>query len=155
MSKSIDRVKEFLKSNGINCEIKEFSETTRTALDAANAIGCEVGQIIKSLVFLADGKPIILLVSGDRRAIERKVENCLGVSKVERADADTAREMTGFAVGGIPPFAHKSPIKTLMDKDVLRYKVLYVAAGTPHSIFPINVADLERLTGATVSDIAG
>jgi prolyl-tRNA editing enzyme YbaK/EbsC (Cys-tRNA(Pro) deacylase) len=131
-----------------------MTQSTRTADEAAAACGVGVGQIVKSLVFAgaSSGKPYLLLVSGGNRVDEKGVALHIG-EKLKRPDADTVREWTGFAVGGIPPFGHKSPLATFMDRDLLRYEVVWAAAGTPAAVFSANPAKLRDATGAAVIDV--
>ncbi|MGH9278841.1 MAG: YbaK/EbsC family protein, partial [Acidimicrobiales bacterium] len=125
-----------------------------TAADAAAVIGVEVGQIVKSLVFGADGEVVVALVSGDNLLDERKLADAAGVDEAWREDADTVRETTGFPVGGVPPFGHREPLRIFVDEDLLIYDELWAAAGTPHVNFPITPSALLRATGGTVCDLA-
>ena len=134
-------------------DVREFPQGTRTAADAARAIGCEVGQIVKSLVFLAGAEPFLALVSGPNRADTAKLGTLLGGRQVRRAEAEEVRAATGFAIGGTPPFGHPRPLRAFCDEDLLRYHVLWAAAGTPHSVFPISPEDLVRASGAEVVDL--
>jgi prolyl-tRNA editing enzyme YbaK/EbsC (Cys-tRNA(Pro) deacylase) len=134
-------------------EIRRFPEGTRTAEDAARAIGCEVGQIVKSLVFLAGGRPVVALVSGANRLDPAKLAAVAGGS-VEKAGAETARQATGYAIGGVPPFGHAQPLPVFMDRDLERYQVVWAAAGRPDAVFPIEPARLLDLAGAVVADLA-
>jgi Cys-tRNA(Pro) deacylase len=140
---------------GLKITIKEFEVTTRTAADAAQAIGCEVAQIVKSLVFVVDGQPTLALVSGINRLDEKKLATLGGVSpkKVKRADADTAREVTGYAIGGVPPFGHKTRLPTYIDQDFWQFEVIWAAAGTPNAVFAITPDDLARVTGGIMADL--
>lgn len=141
---------------GLNITIKEFTETTRTAEDAAHAIGCTVAQIVKSLLFVVDGRPTMALVSGPNRLDEAKLAALCGVgkNKVKRADADTVRETTGFAIGGVPPFGHATRLSVYIDQDFWQFEVIWAAAGTPNAVFAITPADLERVTGGVVADLS-
>ncbi|MBI5106304.1 MAG: YbaK/EbsC family protein [Solirubrobacterales bacterium] len=122
---------------------REFPQGTRTAQDAAAAIGCAVGQIVKSLVFVRDGRPVLVLCSGANQVDEA----ALGLSK---ADAALVRETTGFAIGGVPPYGHPAPLETLVDEDLLAYDEVWAAAGTPRSVFPLAPAELVERSGGTV-----
>jgi prolyl-tRNA editing enzyme YbaK/EbsC (Cys-tRNA(Pro) deacylase) len=153
MKASVARVAEALRALGLDTEIKEFAASTRTAEDAAAAIGTTVGQIVKSLVFLAGGDPVLALVSGSNRADTDRLAATLG-APIHRADANTVRRVTGFSIGGVPPVGHATPLRTLLDRDLLRYDVVWAAAGTPNTVFSIRPEELQRVTGATVSDIA-
>jgi len=134
-------------------EIRRFPEGTRTAEDAASAIGCEVGQIVKSLVFTAGGAPVIALVSGANRLDTAKLEAIAG-APVARADPETARRATGYAIGGVPPFGHAQSLPVYMDRDLERYDVVWAAAGRPDAVFPITPARLQELSAARVEDLA-
>jgi len=134
-------------------EIRRFPEGTRTAEDAARAIGCEVGQIVKSLVFTAGGRPVLALVSGANRLDPAKLAAVAG-GPVEKADADTARQATGYAIGGVPPFGHARPLPVFMDRDLERYDLVWAAAGRPDSVFPITPVRLAELAGARVEELA-
>lgn len=148
------RVLEALAALGIPGEVVEFPQGTRTAQDAARAIGTTLGQIVKSLVFLADGKPVLVLVSGRNRVDAGKLARAASAARIERADADRVRATTGFAIGGVPPVGHATPMETFIDEDLLAYDVVYAAAGTPTAIFPIAPGDLVRVTGGRTADLA-
>lgn len=150
---AVERVRAALGRVGVNIEIREFAESTRTAQEAADAVGTSVGQIVKSLVFVAGGNPVLVLVSGANRADTGKLEALLG-APVERADPATVREATGFAIGGVPPVGHPSSLPTLVDEDLLQYETVYAAAGTPNSMFAIAPRELVRITGGRVVDVA-
>jgi prolyl-tRNA editing enzyme YbaK/EbsC (Cys-tRNA(Pro) deacylase) len=126
---------------------REFPEGTRTAQDAAAAIGCTVGQIVKSLVFLRDGEPILVLCSGANTVDARR----LGLDK---ADANVVRRATGFAIGGVPPYGHPAPLETLVDEDLLGYDEIWAAAGTPRSVFPLTPDELVERTGGTIARVS-
>jgi prolyl-tRNA editing enzyme YbaK/EbsC (Cys-tRNA(Pro) deacylase) len=128
--------------------IERFQE----AADAARAIGCEIGQIVKSLVFMADGIPFLALTSGSNRADALRLAELVGSEEVRRASADEAREATGYAIGGTPPFGHSRPLTVLVDRDLVSYDVIWAAAGTPDSVFPIVPDELLRTTGGQVAD---
>lgn len=136
---------------GLTVETRSFPEGTRTAEDAASAIGCDVGQIVKSLVFLLDGAPVVALVSGANRLDEQRLAAALDGVAVSRADADTVRAATGYPIGGVPPFGHTSPLPTAVDEDLLGYDEVWAAAGTPRDVFPVAPADLVQVTGGTVA----
>ena len=135
-------------------EIKVMAASTRTAEEAAAACGCDVGQIVKSLIFKGaeSGRGYLLLVSGRNRVAELKVASALG-ENIIRPDAKFVRDLTGFAIGGIPPFGHASPITTFMDRDLLHYTRVYAAAGTPTTTFAVEPQALTAATGATVIDV--
>lgn len=132
--------------------MRRFPEGTRTAIDAARAVGCEVGQIVKSLVFVAAGRPVVALVSGANRLDERRLGEAAG-EPVTKADAAIARAATGYAIGGVPPFGHATEIPVFMDRDLLGYDVVWAAAGRPDSVFEIQPDRLRELSKATVVDL--
>ena len=140
---------------GAAFEVLEFEESTRTAADAAAAVGCTVGQIAKSLVFMASEsrRPVLVITSGSVRVDEAKVSALLGES-IERATADFVRETTGFAIGGVPPVGHQMPPVVFVDDTLLEYDVLWAAAGTPNTVFQVRPDELVRLSGGVVSDVA-
>jgi prolyl-tRNA editing enzyme YbaK/EbsC (Cys-tRNA(Pro) deacylase) len=139
---------------GVGLAVEEFPAGTRTAADAAAAVGCDVAQIVKSLVFLVDGEPVVALVSGPNRLSEARLSAAAGGGAVGRADADAVRAATGFPIGGVPPFAHRRVLRTFVDRDLLALDVVWAAAGTPRHVFPIAPGDLVRLSGATPADLA-
>ena len=126
---------------------KEFPEGTRTAQDAAAAIGCTVGQIVKSLVFVRDDEAVLVLCSGSNTVDAQR----LGLHK---ADADLVRRATGFAIGGVPPYGHPAPLETLIDEDLMGYDEIWAAAGTPRSVFPLTPAELVERSGGTVAGVS-
>jgi Cys-tRNA(Pro) deacylase len=138
---------------GLAIEVRAFPEGTRTARDAAAAIGVEVGQIVKSLVFLLDGEPVVALVSGSNRLDEDRLARVLGGRSVSRADADDVRAATGFPIGGVPPFGHASVLPTAIDEDLMAYDEVWAAAGTPRDVFPVTPTDLVRVTEGTVASL--
>lgn len=154
MSTATDKVREALAALGIAAEIIEFPQGTRTARDAARAIGTTLGQIVKSLVFLADGRPILVLASGRNQVDTAKLARAAASSRIDRADADDVRSATGFAIGGVPPVGHTVPLETFVDEDLLVYDLVYAAAGTPTAIFPIAPGELVRATGGRIIDLA-
>jgi prolyl-tRNA editing enzyme YbaK/EbsC (Cys-tRNA(Pro) deacylase) len=139
-------------ARGLTLEIREFPEGTRTAADAARAIGCEVGQIVKSVVLVADGEPFVALTSGSNRADTDKLAALLGVSGVRKASAEEARKGTGYAIGGTPPFGYPRPLRVVMDRDLLAYPEVWAAAGTPMTVFPISPETLRETAGAEPAD---
>lgn len=125
----------------------ELPQSTRTAAEAAAAVGCEVGQIAKSLVFVdANGEAVLVITCGTNRVNEKR----LGL---QRASADFVREKTGYAIGGIPPVGHATPLKTFIDEDLLRFERIWAAAGTPNAVFELSPADLPKMTGGRVIDV--
>jgi len=154
VSTADERVIQAAAAAGLEIEVRRFPEGTRTAVDAARAVGCEVGQIVKSLVFLADGVPVVALVSGADRLDTARLGAAVGASQVERADGDAVRAATGYAIGGVPPFGHAVPMAVVMDHRLLTHDVVWAAAGRPDAVFPIAPDDLLRASRATVADVA-
>ena len=152
MKQSVRRVADALLAAGIDAEIKELSASTRTAEEAAAAIGTTVPRIVKSLVFLADDAPIVALVSGANRLDTDRLGSALGRT-INRADAATVRAATGFAIGGVPPLGHATALDVLIDRDLLQYDVVWAAAGTPHAVFPIAPEILVSATNGRVIDL--
>jgi len=150
---SVERVVTALRAGGIDTEIREFSESTRTAIDAANALGVPVGAIVKSLVFAADGAPVLVLASGDHQVDTAKVAHVLGAAHVGRADADLVRDATGFAIGGVAPLGHPHPLRTVIDSHLATFDVIWAAAGTPKTVFATTYDELWRITAAIPADI--
>jgi prolyl-tRNA editing enzyme YbaK/EbsC (Cys-tRNA(Pro) deacylase) len=146
------RVRAALHALGVEGEVIVLAESARTAAQAAAACGVAVGQIVKSLVFLAGDEPILVLVSGANQADERRLAELSGQT-VRRADADAVRGTTGYAIGGVPPVGHPRPLRVFIDRDLLGYERLIAAAGTPHAVFPITPAELCRVTGGAVTDL--
>jgi prolyl-tRNA editing enzyme YbaK/EbsC (Cys-tRNA(Pro) deacylase) len=140
---------------GLDVEIREFPEGTRTADDAASAIGVDVGQIVKSLIFTVDGEVVVALVSGPNRLDEARLASAAGRpgAPVGRADAAAVRDATGYPIGGVPPFAHARALATFVDEDLLGYEVLWAAAGTPRHVFAVRPDDLVRASGGTVATL--
>jgi prolyl-tRNA editing enzyme YbaK/EbsC (Cys-tRNA(Pro) deacylase) len=153
MSRSVDRFVRAAEGLGLSVEVREFPEGTKTAEDAARAIGCDVAQIVKSLVFVAGDEPFLALTSGPNRADTDKLSALMGGRPVRRANADEAREATGFAIGGTPPFGHPKRLRVLCDRDLLTHEVVWAAAGTPHTVFPITPNDLLQASGAEEADL--
>jgi prolyl-tRNA editing enzyme YbaK/EbsC (Cys-tRNA(Pro) deacylase) len=148
----MSRFEAWLADSGVGIAVKQFPAGTRTAVDAANAIGCEVGQIVKSLVFVAAGKPVVALVSGANRLDERRLASVAG-EPVAKGDAETARSATGYSIGGVPPFGHATEVRVFMDRDLLGHRVLWAAAGRPDSVFEISPEHLLELSQAQVADL--
>jgi prolyl-tRNA editing enzyme YbaK/EbsC (Cys-tRNA(Pro) deacylase) len=141
------------RSHGLELDVREFPEGTRTAADAARAIGCQVDQIVKSLVFMADTDPVLVLTSGGNRVDVVKVGRQRDAATVRKADAGEVRAATGYAIGGTPPFGHARDLPVLVDRHLTGFEVIWAAAGTPRHVFPIAPADLLRATGGQVADI--
>lgn len=153
LAPSAQRVQVALRARGLSLRVKEFPASTRTAQDAASAVGCEVGQIVKSLVFKsASGKAILVVASGANRVDEAAIAHALG-EKIGKADADFVREQTGFVIGGVPPVGHVQPLATFVDEDLAGHEVIWAAAGTPNAVFQLTAADLISLTGGKVMKI--
>jgi Cys-tRNA(Pro) deacylase len=146
---SAQRVAEAAAALDLSIDIVTFDQSTRTADDAAAAISCEVGQIVKSLVFTVGETPVIALVSGANQLDTRKLAALFGVGRkqVSRADADVVRAATGYAIGGVPPFGHATSLPVFVDRDLMLYNVIWAAAGTPNAVFAITPADLLHATG--------
>lgn len=154
MHPSAQRVQNVLNDLGYQGTIIEHEVSTRTAEEAAQAAGCSVGQIVKSLVFRLDpaGEPVLILVSGSNRVHEKHLGRLLGGSLV-RADAEWVHSISGYAIGGVPPLGHKGPIKTYIDEDLLQYDVIWAAAGTPNAVFAVAPQELVRMSGAQVVSV--
>jgi prolyl-tRNA editing enzyme YbaK/EbsC (Cys-tRNA(Pro) deacylase) len=155
LPRSARRVRDALVALGLPAEIHRLADSTRTAPEAAAAVGCELGAIVKSLVMRGarSGDPILALVSGANRADEALVAAAVG-EPVRRPDAAYVREDTGYSIGGIPPVGHPAPVRTVLDEDLLRYETVWAAAGNPHAVFPIAPAALAGATGAQVTRLA-
>ncbi|MEU1176700.1 YbaK/EbsC family protein [Streptomyces sp. NPDC005820] len=137
----------------LNARVRRFPEATRTAAEAAAAIGCELSQICKSLIFAADGVPVLVLMDGASRVDVERVRAELGAEKVTRADAGVVRETTGYAIGGVPPFGHRTRTRVLADRGLLAHDVVWAAAGDPHAVFPMAPDTLVARSAATVVDV--
>jgi prolyl-tRNA editing enzyme YbaK/EbsC (Cys-tRNA(Pro) deacylase) len=153
MSKAVERFLDAATVLGHPVDVRRFPEGTKTAPDAARAIGCEVGQIVKSLVFVAGGGPVLALTSGANRVDVGRLATLAGASEARRADPEEARAATGFAVGGTPPFGHPEPVRTFLDRDLLAFEEIWAAAGTPDAVFRTTASELRRTTGAEVVDL--
>jgi prolyl-tRNA editing enzyme YbaK/EbsC (Cys-tRNA(Pro) deacylase) len=151
LSPSAQKVQDQIKSLGYGYTVIEHAESTRTAQEAADRAGCELGQIVKSLIFKGkeSGKPILVLTSGANRVDEKRISEYAGEA-IGRADADFARAVTGFAIGGIPPVGHLQKMETYLDEDFLQYDTIWAAAGTPNAIFELKTVDLQKMTGGKV-----
>ncbi|GHE70598.1 aminoacyl-tRNA deacylase [Streptomyces spiralis] len=134
-------------------EVRRFPEATRTAVEAAAAVGCELSQICKSLVFDVDGEPVLVLMDGGSRVDVERVREELGAGKVSRAKADVVRETTGYAIGGVPPFGHRTRTRVLADRGLLGHDVVWAAAGTPYTVFPMEPKELVAHAGGTLVDV--
>lgn len=154
MHPNVARVVAAASAAGIKIEVQRFPEGTRTAADAARAVGCAVGQIVKSLVFLADDAPVVVLAAGSNRVDVDRLRDLLGAADVRRADGDEARSATGFAIGGVPPFGHARPLPVVIDTDLLAHDRVWAAAGLPDAVFAITPATLADASGGRVAEIA-
>lgn len=153
----IQRVRDAAERKGVVLDVTVFSQSTHTAEDAAAAVGAELGQIVKSLVFVAPGEdgpePILCLVAGHNRVDLARLAAVTGERDVRRATAREAGELTGFTIGGIPPIGHIRPVRVIMDPDLGRFQTVWAAAGTPNAVFPVPPATLRTLANATVAPI--
>lgn len=152
-SEATVRFLEAARAVGLDPEPTEYPEGTRTAEDAARAVGCEVSQIVKSLVFMADDEPVLVLMPGDLRVDTTKLADLTG-GAVRRADLDEVRRATGYVAGGTPPIGHSRPMTVYADGRLARHPTVWAAAGTPSTVFPIDVEDLMRVTAAITADLA-
>jgi len=155
LSSSAQRVQEALSDMGLTMQVIELPDSTRTAVEAASAIGCTVGQIAKSLIFKTMGteKPVLVIASGANRVDEKKVAAVLG-EKITIADADFVRQHTGFAIGGVPPVGHIEELLTLIDEDLRAFNEIWAAAGTPHAVFRLTGNELVRVTQGQVVKVS-
>jgi prolyl-tRNA editing enzyme YbaK/EbsC (Cys-tRNA(Pro) deacylase) len=153
-SGSAQKVQDVLRKFGFPCEVAELPGSTRTSQEAADAVGCKVEQIAKSIVFQGkqSRKPILVVASGANRINEKKLRDLVG-EPVKKADADFVRNETGFVIGGVPPVGHTKPIEIFIDEDLLKHEEIWAAAGTPHAVFKLTPADLTRMTGGKVVSI--
>jgi prolyl-tRNA editing enzyme YbaK/EbsC (Cys-tRNA(Pro) deacylase) len=151
---SARRVQQAVEQRGFRFTVVEFAESTRTSQEAAAAIGCEVAQIAKSLVFrtLRSGQAVLVIASGVNRVDERRLADLLG-DDVGRADADFVRAQTGYAIGGVPPVGHDRPLRTFLDEDLAHYAEIWAAAGTPNAVFRLTFPELVALTGGQVASL--
>lgn len=143
----------FARERGLDLEIRRFAATTRTAQDAAREIGTDVERIVKSLVFMAGDDAVVVLCSGSSRVDESRLATALGVPAVRRAWPDEAKARTGYAIGGVPPFAHASPCRVLADERLMSFDEVWAAAGLPDAVFPITPGELIRVAGAQVAAV--
>jgi prolyl-tRNA editing enzyme YbaK/EbsC (Cys-tRNA(Pro) deacylase) len=151
LSRSASRVQAALDAAGVEARVAELPASTRTAVEAARAVGCEVAQIAKSLIFRGrdSGAPILVIASGTNRVNEQRIAAEAGEG-IEKADAEFVRERTGYAIGGVPHAGHMEPIRTFIDADLLRFERIWAAAGTPNAVFELIPSDLTKLTKGTV-----
>ncbi len=151
LSQSALKVQQALQAIGLQLEVVELPGSTRTSQEAAQAIGCQVGQIAKSIVFKTanSGRPVLVIASGPNRVNEKAIEGQIG-EPIGKANADYVRDRTGFVIGGVPPLGHRERIQTFIDQDLLHYTEIWAAAGTPHAVFRLTPADLVRMSGGLV-----
>ena len=154
MHPNVARVADAARQAGLQIEVERFPDGTRTAADAARAVGCDVAQIVKSLVFMADDQPVLALVSGANRVDLGRLADAVGATEARRADGDEARAATGFAIGGVPPFGHAERVTVVVDRDLTAHEWLWAAAGLPDAVFRLSPGDLVRVSGGTVADLA-
>lgn len=154
LSPSAQKVQDALEAKGYSLEVVELPDSTRTAAEAAQAIGCQVGQIVKSLVFRAEktNRPILVIASGTNRVNEERIGQLLG-EPIGKADAGFVRQNTGFVIGGVPPLGHDQPLQTFIDQDLLQYDEVWAAAGTPHAVFRLSPEHLENMTGGQIIEV--
>jgi len=154
LSPSAQKIQNLLNELGYEYMVVEHAESTRTAQEAADRAGCELGQIVKSLIFRGktSGKPILVLTSGPNRVNEKRISEYAGES-IGKADADFVRVVTGFAIGGVPPLGHAEKMDTYLDEDFLQYVSIWAAAGTPNAIFQLKTEDLQKMTGGKIVSI--
>ena len=146
---AIDRFIGEAEASGLEIEVQRYPDGTRTAADAAAAVGCKIDQIVKSLVFMADVRPILILCSGARRVDEEKLAEYIG-TEIRIAGASEVRAATGYAIGGTPPLGHTVPLKTVVDPHLMEFDEIWAAAGTPDSVFPIQPKELVKATSGAV-----
>jgi Cys-tRNA(Pro) deacylase len=151
--KGPQRVQASLRELGMEIDVRELDASARTAREAADAIGTDLGSIVKSLLFIVDGQPVLVLVAGDRRADASELATLLGAHDVLIADADQVRQITGYAIGGVPPVGHKTAIPVWIDRSLSRFETVYAAAGGPRAIFPIAYSRLVEVTRGNVADL--
>ena len=151
LSSSAQRVQDALDEHGISLQVVELPDSTRSAIEAAQAMGCQVEQIAKSLVFIAQlsNRPVLVIASGSNRVNEKRIGELLG-EKIAKANADFVRQRTGFVIGGVPPVGHAERVVTFIDEDLLGHTQIWAAAGTPHAVFQLSPADLVRITSGQV-----
>ncbi len=156
LSSSALKVQQALAALGMQLEVIELPDSTRTSQDAAQAVGCQVGQIAKSIIFqaLPSHRPILVIASGPNR-VNEKVLAGLVKEEISKADADFVRSRTGFVIGGVPPVGHAERLETYIDQDLLQFNEIWAAAGTPHAVFRLTPVDLIRMTTGKVIKVTG
>ncbi len=153
VARAVERFERAATAAGLSLHIHRFQGGTRTAADAAREVGCDIGQIVKSLVFVADGKAFLALTSGPNRADPDRLAALMGADAVRRANPEEVRAATGFAIGGTPPFGHPGRLRVMVDRDLLEFEVLWAAAGEPDAVFPIAPGALLAATGGEPADL--
>jgi prolyl-tRNA editing enzyme YbaK/EbsC (Cys-tRNA(Pro) deacylase) len=153
MHRSAEHVADVLRELGVTGQVRELPEPAPTAVTAAAQLGCEVGAIANSLIFSADGAPLLVLASGAHRVDTGKAAALVGAARVKRADPEFVREATGQVIGGVAPVGHPRPLRTLVDRRLDGYDVVWAAAGHAHTVFPTSFAELLRITGGTPADV--
>jgi len=154
MHPNVARVVAAAHDAGLEIAVERFPEGTRTATDAARAVGCEVAEIVKSLVFVADDAPVVALVSGAHRVDLARLAVVVGAAEVRKANGDEARDATGFPIGGVPPFGHSGAVTVVVDRDLLGHDRLWAAAGLPDAVFAIAPDELLRISGGRPASLA-
>ena len=153
LSKNAQKIQDALKASDLRLEVIELNASTRTAQEAANAVGCQIGQIVKSLVFRSGEDALLFLVSGQNRLNVERVSLEMGIP-IEKADADFTREKSGYPIGGVPPIAHATPMRAFIDRDLMAFDEVWAAAGTPHAVFKLESRLLPELTGGLILDLS-
>lgn len=150
----MEKIERILKENKLEFELKEFSQSTKTSKEAAEAIGCDVAQIGKSIIFKGkvSGKPYLIIASGKNRVNEENFSKIIGET-IEKGDANFVKEKTGYIIGGVPPFGHKENIETFIDEDLFKFEYIWCAGGTPNSVFKISPKDLLKITNGKIINI--
>jgi prolyl-tRNA editing enzyme YbaK/EbsC (Cys-tRNA(Pro) deacylase) len=151
---NVRRVQETLRACGSEAEVRQLADSTRTSAEAAAALGVEVGQIAKTIVFLADGEPVLVVASGADRIDTDALSRHLGGKEITRADADAVRSATGFPIGGVSPVALPPGLTILVEKRLADFDVLWTSGGTPHAVFPTTFAELVRITSGSTSEVS-
>ena len=154
LSSTAQRVQDLITARGFPCKVIEFAESTRTSQEAADRAGCTLGQITKSMIFMGKStrKPILVLTSGANRVNERLISE-YAAEPIGRADADFVRIVTGFAIGGVPPLGHAQQMETYIDEDLMQYKTIWAAAGTPNAIFELSPSQLQKMAGGKIAKV--
>lgn len=155
LPESAKKVQNYLTDHGFSCLVKELPDSTRTAAEAAQAIGCEIAQIAKSLIFIdqTSGNPILIIASGINQVDTKKIEHKTGIRLI-KADGKFVKERVGFAIGGIPPVGHNEKIRTFLDPDLMKYESIWAAAGTPFAVFQLRSNEIQKMTNGEFIDLA-